>query len=120
MLGIFDILTIRTQLLQNVIYDILDTSNATSSQNIARYFNNTNLFLGRYLADKLFFQFEVGLRADEQSEYYGGALADLNLNVSLSFEFQSPLGALSWGITPQFEEQLRIENTVSLVWSMGY
>ena len=119
-LGVFDILTIRTQLLQNVIYDILDTSNATSSQNIARYFNNTNLFLGRYLADKLFFQFEIGLRADEQSEYYGGALADLDLDVSLSFEFQSPLGALSWGITPQFEEQLRIENTVSLVWSMGY
>lgn len=119
-LGIFDILTIRTQVLQNVIYDILDTSSTTNTQSIARYLNNTDFFLGTYLAERLFFQLEFGLRVNEQNEYVGGGLDELRLSTAMSFEFQSPIGVLRWNLEPQFQDTFRIDSTVGLSWSFRY
>lgn len=119
-LGIFDILTIRTQVLQNVIYNILDVSGTSSTQSLAQYLNNTDLFLGTYLAERLFFQLEFGLRVNEQTEYLGGALDELRFSTALSFEFQSPLGILRWNLEPQFQDTFSVDSTVGLSWSVGY
>lgn len=120
LLQIFDIVTIRTQVLQNIIYDILDSSSTTAVQNISQYFNNTNLFLGTYLSEHLFLQLELGLRVDEQNEYLGGALEDVRFSTAIAFEFQSPLGVLRWNLEPQFQDSFSINSTVGLSWSIGY
>lgn len=119
-LGIFDIVTVRTQVLQNVIYDIIDISSSPSTQGIAQYFNNTDLFLGTYLADKVFLQLELGLRVDEQNEYIGGALNEVRPNTAVSLEFQSPLGVFTWNLEPQFQDSFNINSSIGLSWGLGY
>ena len=121
-LSFFDILTIRTQLFQNILFDFFatDVSPVIIGQNtLARYLNNTDLYLGKYIANKAFFQLQLGLR-DESINGYANSVNNLSVVTELSVELQSPLGVVSWNLSPVFEQPFRINNAVELSWSYAY
>ncbi len=123
LLGFFDIFTIRTQIFQNIIIETLDINSSlytTNVSSVARYFNNTNLFLGKYLADYLYAEILVGFRADETALRTSNAIGVLSVDTELAFELQSPLGVLRWKIEPQFASPFQIDSSLELSWSFSY
>ena len=123
LLVFFDLFTIRTQIFQNVLLDALNFGDplfATNVNSITRYLNNTNLFLGKYWADYLYFEILIGLRSNQQGAVIPDIDRDLALDTEVVFELQSPVGVLRWNVGPEFEEGLRINSALELSWSFSY
>ncbi len=88
-----DLFSVRTQVFQNIIMDTLTPSELQllSINPIARYLDNTSIFLGKYMDNDIFFQAMFHLSANDR---YGSGLFmtdDLRLDVELSLEWENPL-----------------------------
>ncbi|MDR2097958.1 MAG: translocation/assembly module TamB [Spirochaetaceae bacterium] len=127
-----DMFSLRTQALQNaILFNVFrDTGEsrsgselqgqAASPQNeirIGNYFDNTTVFLGKYIGADLFIQAMLSFRYDPLRPDMWG----LWLEPDLSMEFKGPLFDIRWDFVPTHPENLWVSDvkiTLSKKWTL--
>jgi hypothetical protein len=110
-----DVFTIRTNLLQNILFGAIpgaSTSNTVSP--IARYLDNTTLYLGKYLFNDFYLQGLLHFRGDL---YSSGRISsflsdDLVLDTEFSLEWTTPLAFFSLFTQPDVLSVFNIFDTI--------
>lgn len=91
-----DVFTIRTNLLANIIFDALPGIIAdTSVSPLARYLDNTTMYIGKYLLDELYLQGMLHFRRDPRGSGSSFLSDDLKIETELSLEWTTPLATFS-------------------------
>ena len=118
-----DMFSIRTRLLQNAVVfgtsGIWQTSDdfIRSSSRVGNYFDNTSVFIGKYIGQNMFVQGMATLRYDEYSDVFGGLKFELDIGI----ELQSPFVSIRWDIFPAHPENLWVnDNSITLSWSKSF
>ncbi|MDR0383498.1 MAG: translocation/assembly module TamB [Spirochaetaceae bacterium] len=124
-----DMFSLRTQALQNAILLNMfrDTNRADDAENariraqndprIGNYFDNTTVFLGKYIGAGLFLQAMLSLRYDPLRANFGG----MRVEPDLSVEFRGPLFDIRWDLTPTLPENAWVSDnkiTLSKKWTL--
>jgi hypothetical protein len=105
-----DLFSFRTQIIQNAVFSFtgLTSENFTS---VGNYFDNTTVFLGKYIGADMFVESMLALRYDDN---LGGLLRpDINIGI----ELQSPLFNIRWDFVPKHPENWFVsDNSITLTW----
>jgi hypothetical protein len=108
-----DMFSARTQLLQNIatqtfrVQDPVDRSNS-----VGNYFDNTTVFVGKYIGSDMFVQWMTSFRYDENEHTLGGlSWRGLAIEPDIGIELRGPLFDIRWNITPlHFVESMCVED----------
>ena len=124
-----DLFAIRTSVIQNVLLSAIEPTDAAvqpASPTLGTFFDDTSIFMGRYIGDSVFGQVVIQLRSrdmegeieeDPGIQRLGGVLIDSEI----SLEWQTPFFQLEWNFAPQNPEELFIrDNTFTFSWSFSY
>jgi hypothetical protein len=110
-----DMFSVRTQALQNAVFQVLGTQDPVEQNRsvVGNFFDNTTVFVGKYLGSDLFFQAMVSLRYDE----YRADFAGLRIEPDIGIDFRTPIVNIQWNLSPRHPENLFVnDQSVSLVW----
>jgi len=110
-----DVFTIRTNLLQNILYEAIPgtgTDNTVSP--IARYLDNTTLYLGKYLLDDFYLQGMLHFRGNLFGVNDGASFLsnDLAVDTEISLEWNTPLALFSIFTQPDVLSIFNIFDTI--------
>ena len=97
-----DLFSLRSNIVQNILFDALPGSSlGTSFSPLARYLNNTTIFMGKYIGKDYFLQALIHLSATDRSKIKRSFVApDLAINLELSMEWTNPLARISFFTQP--------------------
>ncbi|HKL57099.1 MAG TPA: hypothetical protein VJ854_01765, partial [Sphaerochaeta sp.] len=97
-----DLFSLRSNIVQNILFDALPGSTlGTSFSPLARYLNNTTIFMGKYVGKNYFLQALIHLSATDRSKIKRSFIApDLAIDLELSMEWNNPLGTFSFFTQP--------------------
>lgn len=114
----FDIFSLRSNLLQNIIIDALpgDVAGKTDISLLSKYLDGTSLFAGKYLANGVFAQMSFRLKSEKNSNKnidYGHFLSkDLILDMEFSVDWDNSFGTFTIFTKPQELSALNILDTI--------
>jgi hypothetical protein len=125
-----DMFSVRTQVLQNIILlspifqnqtqseDQALVQNRTERRNgIGNYFDNTTVFIGKYIGAAMFTQGMLSLRYDENKQSTGGLAFEFDIGI----ELRSPLFNIRWNFVPLHPESLYVEDiSFTLTWRKSF
>jgi hypothetical protein len=121
-----DMLSLRTQVLQNMVFQAagINQDRGRRQEGISErqsragnYFDNTTVFIGKYIGSDLFFQSLFSFRYDENRQTWGG----LKLEPEIGIEMQSPLFNIGVNLVPLHLESWFIEDlSFSLIWRRSF
>lgn len=99
----FDILSLRTAILQNVINQTISGGFNDDSYGIGNFFDNTTVYIGKYFGSDIYVDALMQLNYDKNSDRNdlntGGGLV---FRPELGFEMLSPFGNIRWQYAPDF------------------
>jgi hypothetical protein len=96
-----DVFTIRTNLLQNILFEALPGVTAdTTVSPIARYLDNTTMYIGKYLLEDFYLQGMLHFRQDSRGNSISFLANDLRIDTELSVEWTNPLATFSFFTQP--------------------
>ncbi|MDR1930347.1 MAG: translocation/assembly module TamB [Treponema sp.] len=112
-----DMFSLRTQALQNAIFQVLGTQDPVEQNRsvLGNFFDNTAVFMGKYLGSDLFLHAMISLRYDEFRSENGG----IRFEPDIGLDLRTPLMDIQWNFSPRARdlENLYVNNhSVSLVW----
>ena len=118
----WDMFSVRTRFLQNAI--VTGTSGFQQdpdiigrSSRVGNYFDNTTVFIGKYIGQDMFVQGMATLRYDENSDLFGGLTVELDVGI----ELQSPFVNIRWDFFPYHPENWWVnDNSITLSWSKSF
>jgi hypothetical protein len=119
-----DMFSVRTHFIQNAIVTGMGMGLGQStgqnpidrSNRVGNYFDNTTVFIGKYIGQDMFFQIMLPMRYDENSNISGG----LRFEPDIGIELQSPLMNIRWDIFPNLENWRMNDNSITLSWSKSF
>jgi hypothetical protein len=123
-----DMLSLRTQVLQNMVFQAAGINqNRNQSQKldgaverqsrVGNYFDNTTVFIGKYIGSDVFVQSLFSFRYDENKQTWGG----LKLEPDIGLEMQSPLFSIGVHLVPLHPENWFVEDiSFSLTWRKSF
>jgi len=119
-----DMLSMRTQLLQNVVVQAAGAAGNQLTGNtsdrpyrLGNYFDNTTVFVGKFIGTDLFGEAMFSFRYDENKIDWGG----LVLEPELGFELRNPLFDIQFKMPLLHPENLFIDDiSFSLVWRRSF
>ena len=117
-----DMFSVRTKFLQNAIVTGAsgfqqDPYIIGRSSRVGNYFDNTTVFIGKYIGQEMFVQGMATLRYDENSNVFGG----LKLELDIGIELQSPFINIRWDFYPYHPENWWVsDNSITLSWSKSF
>jgi hypothetical protein len=116
-----DMFSVRTQAISNMVLDITGTQTQQDrNRGFGRYFDNTTVFIGKYLTSDLFVQGMLTLRYDDQFSELGQQQG-LRFEPDIGIELHSPLFDIRWNIVPFHSENLFIPDTnFTLLWRKSF
>ncbi len=103
-----DLFSIRSQLVEN----LLRTPLGVSSPDLL---DNTEIVVGKYLGDDLFFEALVRVESDTVSP-----VPELRTDLELSLEWATPFFLLEWSVLPSLTDPFQTGSALSLSWSFNY
>ncbi|MDD9985692.1 MAG: translocation/assembly module TamB domain-containing protein [Spirochaetaceae bacterium] len=103
-----DLFSIRSQLVEN----LLRTPLGVSSPDLL---DNTEIVVGKYLGDDLFFEALVRVESDTVSP-----VPELRTDLELSLEWATPFFLLEWSVLPSLTNPFQTGSALSLSWSFNY
>lgn len=121
-----DFVSFNTNIIENAILDrlgnqsIYDESNGV--MNVARYLEDTSLFIGQYIGDYLFLEGSLVVDYDG-SHSVTSTFGGLKLNVNLNLQFITPFVLIDWTYDPNTNPDSNHfipQNTISLTWQYSY
>ena len=97
-----DLFSLRSNIVQNILFDALPGASLSASFSpLARYLNNTTIFMGKYIGKEYFLQALIHLSAADRSKIKRSFIApDLAIDLELSLEWGNPLGTFSFFTQP--------------------
>jgi hypothetical protein len=112
-----DILYLRTQVLQNWLIDISGQTQNVSGNPLARYFDQTSIYVVKYLNDSIYTYGSIGFQ--ESAPLVGTDRSIINWN--LGVELDAPFGRLTWALAPEDWKNLKFsDQSLSLSWKLSY
>jgi hypothetical protein len=127
-----DMFSFRTQILQNAALQMMgqgSAANGTSSRGgstlgFGNYFDNTSVFVGKYLDPNMFLQAMVSLRYDENRTAAAQGRLTLGgyaVQADIGFELRTPWMDVHLSIVPIHFEHLFVDDiSVSLLWRRSF
>lgn len=118
----FDIFSVRTMVVQNVVKQGIEQ---TSFSNPAgNYFDNTTVYIGKYLDNSIFADAMLRLDYDENRVGDRYTVNGLSFRPEIGFELDSPFVNIRWSMSPDFEDLLNlrlVQNTaLTLSWKLDF
>ncbi|MDD3980739.1 MAG: translocation/assembly module TamB domain-containing protein, partial [Spirochaetales bacterium] len=112
-----DIVFIRSSFMQRWLLDLTKPASEPNPEDpLARYLDQSELYMGRYLTDSAFFHASLRFREDPLV-----SSSRLRLDSEFGIEFDSPFGQISWSITPFIGEGSLVSGQeLSLSWRFVY
>jgi hypothetical protein len=109
-----DMFSLRSNIVQNVLLEALPGSSYSSTSSpLARYLNNTTMFMGKYVGNNFFLQALLHLTAMDSSKVTRSFLVpDLSLDLELSLEWNNPLSTFSLFTQPNELSVYNILDTI--------
>jgi len=117
-----DMLSIRTQLIQNFAIQAAGAQPRNDASldrpyRVGNYFDNTTVFMGRYFGAAVFGHAMLSVRYDEHRTSMGGLI----LEPELGFEMRNPLFDIRFSMIPLHPENWFIDDvSVSLLWRRSF
>jgi hypothetical protein len=117
-----DTFSVRTQAISNFFLQATGTQNRQDTdRGFSRYFDNTTVFVGKYLTGDFFIQGMFTLRYDDQltddDPFADLAQRSLKFEPDIGIELRSPLFDIRWNIVPTHPEALFIPDTsFTILW----
>lgn len=114
----FDIFSLRSNILQNIIIDALpgELAGKTDISLLSKYLDGTSLFAGKYLTSGVFAQMSFRLKSEKNNNKdlgYGHFLSkDLILDMEFSVDWDNSLGTFTIFTKPQELSALNILDTI--------
>ena len=97
-----DMFSVRTRFLQNAFSNAaIPALSAVDRNNVGNYFDNTTVFIGKYVGQDMFIQGMLSMRYDENNPDYGG----LRFEPDIGIELQSPLFNIRWDFFPYYHPE---------------
>ena len=119
-----DLFSIRSQVLQNIVLDTIPGDfNSTITRNpIARYLDNTTIFLGKYITEDMFLQAIMQFTIDEDTNSGLFITDDIGLDIEVSYEWTNPLNTLTISMAPASFTTKDILDSLSIgmSWSLAF
>jgi hypothetical protein len=114
----FDMFSIRTQLLQNALFLMSGISEpSTTSGSFGNYFDNTSVYIGKYITQDMFLQAMGSLRYDDMVDDLGR----LRLEADIGLELNSPLADIRLNFVPLHPENMFIDDlSLTLSWKWTF
>jgi len=117
-----DMLSIKTRFLQNAV---VSSSSAVFGQSqsvdrissVGNYFDNTTVFIGKYIGQDMFVQGKLALKYDGNSAGFGG----LRLEPDVEIEWRSPFINIRWDFFPYHPQNWWVnDNSITLIWRKSF
>jgi hypothetical protein len=116
-----DMLSIRTRFLQNAVASsgstVLGQAPVDRIYRVGNYFDNTTVFIGKYVGQDMFVQSTLTMKYDENSQTFGG----LRFQPDIGLELQSPFFNIRWSFFPYHPENWWVDDhSITLIWSKSF
>jgi len=112
-----DMFSVRTKILQNAASSALGQSSVDRNNRLGNYFDNTTVFVGKYIGQDMFVQGMLSVRYDENVLTMGG----LKFEPDIGIEFTTPLFNIRWDFFPYSPENWWVnDNSISIIWSRSF
>jgi hypothetical protein len=109
-----DLFSLRTRLLQNVVFQV---TGLQANTGLGNYFDNTTVFLGKYLGPNIFVEALLSLKYDPAKQSWNG----LTLEPEIGFEMRNPLFDIRMNMLLLHPETWFINDiTISLIWRWSF
>ncbi len=120
-----DLVSIRTQLVQNFLVDKILSQGGGLDNNgpaLGKYFGNTELTIGKYIGDDLFLTMMVRLQTADAGGQPGiVGLTGLSPAFEIGLEWDTPFFILDWSFLPRHPESLFLsDNNLGIRWRISY
>ena len=116
-----DMFSVRTRLLQNAVLAGAglgqDSAEGNNRLGVGNYFDNTTVFIGKYIGQHMFISGMLTIKYDENSNVLGG----ISIEPDIGIELQSPFLNIRWDFFPYSPENWWVtDNSITLSWSMSF
>jgi hypothetical protein len=114
-----DMFSVRTQFFQRAAFGIFGIEEQPVDRIgwVGNYFDNTSVFVGKYIGSDMFAQLMLSLRYDEKKRTFGG----YTLEPDFGLELQSPLGNIQWKLVPSHPENWYINDcSFTISWNFTF
>jgi len=115
-----DMFNVRTRLVQNAIVSGvtgLAQGPVDRNSSIGNYFDNTTVFIGKYIGQDVFIQGMITMKYDENSSVMGGLVFEPDIGI----ELQSPYFNIRWDFFPNHPENFWVNDmSITLSWSKSF
>jgi len=115
-----DMFSVRSRFFQNaVLSGVTGFVQTPVDRNftVGNYFDNTTVFMGKYIGTDMFIQLMVAMRYDEHDTKLGGLVIEPDLGI----ELQSPFVNIRWSFFPYHPENWWVsDNSITLSWRRTY
>ncbi|MDR1971071.1 MAG: translocation/assembly module TamB [Treponema sp.] len=114
-----DMFSIRTQFIQRAAFSFigLEESPVDRIGWVGNYFDNTSVFIGKYIGSEMFAQAMLSLRYDENKRSFGGYTFEPDFGI----ELRSPLGNIRWNLVPTHPENWYIDDcSFTISWNFSF
>lgn len=120
----FDILSIRTMVVQNALKYSMSQGSERQGMNVSNFFDNTTVYVGKYFGNALYADAMLRLTYDKNRVNDGTTLQGLTFEPEIGFEMESPLANIRWGLTPDLSDlsrsKISIVPSLTLSWKFNY
>lgn len=120
-----DMFSVRTRFLQNAFTEVLIDTPAMGltpvdrNNRVGNYFNNSSVFLGKYVGQDMFIQGMITMRYDHNNPDFGGLIFEPDIGI----ELQSPFFNIRWDLGFDVHSYnlwgIR-DNSITLLWSRTF
>ena len=115
-----DMFSVRTRFLQNLAVSGTTGFGQTPvdrSNRVGNYFDNTSVFIGKYIGKHMFISGMLTARYDENSNFLGG----VRIEPDIGIELDSPFVNIRWDFFPYNPQNWWVtDHSITLSWSMSF
>ncbi|MDR2746773.1 MAG: translocation/assembly module TamB [Treponema sp.] len=114
-----DMFSVRTQFIQRAAFGFMGIQEQPVDRIgwVGNYFDNTSVFIGKYIGSEMFAQAMVSLRYDEKKRTFGGYTFEPDFGI----ELRSPLGNIRWNLVPTHPENWYLDDcSFTISWNFSF
>lgn len=107
-----DIFSLNSNIVENLLLDTLSVNNRNNNSPLARYLDNTSIYMGKYISNDSYLQLIINLIADQDSKNSSFLASDLKLDFEVTYDIDSPIAKFSIFTNPQQLSIIDILDTI--------
>jgi hypothetical protein len=100
----FDIFSMRTSFLQNMVNNSLEVNNTTNQMTAARLFDNSTIYVGKYLGNAIYMDALMHFLFDETKFIADPTSSGLIFQPEIGLEISAPWATLRWSFAPEIDD----------------